>query len=71
MSAIRSLLTQGWDSQWRELKVWSPIRGREMPATGYALEVNRKLKAAFAIRDGATAVEEAVKTFPNASGSNL
>jgi len=42
-----------------------------MPATGYALEVNGKLKAAFAIRDGATAVEEAVKTFPNASGSNL
>jgi hypothetical protein len=44
---------------------------RELPASGYALEVNGKLKAAFAIRDRARTVEEAVKTFPNASGSNL
>jgi hypothetical protein len=65
------LLTQCWDSQRRELKLWSAISARELPASGYALEVNGKLKAAFSIRDGATVVEEAVKTFPNASGSNL
>jgi hypothetical protein len=47
------------------------VRARELPASGYALEVTGKLKAAFAIRGGATAVEEAVKTFLNASGSNL
>jgi hypothetical protein len=28
------------------------MRARELPASGYALEVNGKLKAAFAIRDG-------------------
>jgi hypothetical protein len=31
------------------------MRARELPASGYALEVNGKLKAASAIRDGATA----------------
>jgi hypothetical protein len=31
------------------------MRARELPASGCALEVNGKLKAAFAIRDGATA----------------
>ncbi len=36
-SAIRfRLLTHGWDSQWRELKVWRVI-ARELSATGYAL----------------------------------
>jgi len=48
------LLAHGWDSQWRELKVWSDT-ARELSASGYALEVNGKLKAASAIRDGATA----------------
>ncbi|QHO75550.1 hypothetical protein ACH79_25810 [Bradyrhizobium sp. CCBAU 051011] len=40
------------------------MRARELPASGHALGVASRLKAAFAIRDGATAVEEAVKTFP-------
>jgi len=46
------------------------MRARELPASGYALEVNSRPKAAFAFRDSATAVEEAVKA-PNASDSNL
>jgi hypothetical protein len=54
----------------REIKVWCAMRARELPASGYALEVNSRPKAAFAFRDSATAVEEAVKA-PNASDSNL
>jgi hypothetical protein len=56
------LLTQCWDSQSRELKLWSATR--ERPASGYALEVHSRLKPEFATRDGVTAVEEAVEAFP-------
>jgi hypothetical protein len=42
------------------------MRAREMPASGYALEVNGKLKAAFAIRGGATA--RSCEDVLNASG---
>jgi hypothetical protein len=45
------------------------MRARELPASGYALEVDGKLKASFAIRDAPR--QEAVKAFLNASGSNL
>jgi hypothetical protein len=31
------------------------MRARGLPASGYAIEANGKLKAAFAIRDGAKA----------------
>ena len=55
------LLTQCWDSQWRELKLLSAIRARELPASGYALEVRSRLKAEFATRDGASAGEEELK----------
>ncbi|MET4800299.1 hypothetical protein [Bradyrhizobium sp. LB11.1] len=59
------LLTHGWDSQSRELKIWSDT-ARELSASGCALEVNGKLKAAFAIRDGAAA--RSCEHFLNASG---
>jgi hypothetical protein len=38
---------------------------RELPATGYALEVDGRFKAEFATRDGAkTGAEELKKRFP-------
>jgi len=38
---------------------------RELPASGYALEVDGRLKAEFATRDGAkTGAEELKKRFP-------
>ena len=38
---------------------------RELPASGYALEVEGRLKAEFATRDGAkTGAEELKKRFP-------
>jgi len=54
---------QSWDSQWRELKLWSAIRVRELPASGYALEVHSRLKAEFVTRDGAT-IGDLKKRFP-------
>ncbi|MHC2585188.1 hypothetical protein ACVI1J_000046 [Bradyrhizobium diazoefficiens] len=38
---------------------------RELPASGYALEIDGRLKAEFATRDGArTGAEELKKRFP-------
>jgi hypothetical protein len=45
------LLTQCWDSKRRELKLWVAIRARELPASGYALEVHIRLKAEFATQE--------------------
>ena len=57
------LLTQCWNSQRRELKLWSAIHARELPASGCAFEVHSRLKAEFATRDGATA-GDLKKRFP-------
>jgi hypothetical protein len=41
------------------------MAAREFPASGYALEVDGRLKAEFATRDGAkTGAEELKKRFP-------
>jgi len=41
------------------------VVGRDVPASGYALEVDGRLKAEFATRDGAKAgAEELQKRFP-------
>ena len=41
------------------------VVGRDVPASGYALEVDGRLKAEFATRDGAKAgAEELKKRFP-------
>jgi hypothetical protein len=44
---------------------------RELPASGYALEVDGRLKAEFATRDGARAGGEELKTFSHASDQDL
>jgi hypothetical protein len=44
----------------------------ELPASGYALEVDGRLKAEFATRDGAkTGAEELKKRFSHAPDQNL
>jgi hypothetical protein len=44
---------------------------RELPALGYALEVDGRLKAEFATRDGAKAGAEELKALSHASGQSL
>ncbi|MFG3598253.1 thermonuclease family protein [Bradyrhizobium sp. RDI18] len=44
---------------------------RKLPASGYALEVDGRLKAEFATRDGARAGGEELKAFSHASGQDL